>query len=242
MHLSSISSDSWIATRSGSSTLLVKTFWPSSFRTSPNESRWPPRSDCCMTKFTPFSKRQGYASRELIREGAPEYLRHFTFQTVKDSGLEPYQAREMVCELLHKRPSSAMLNNWQVWEETRHLLESCEWYYVYDILEAVALYWTDASDARQGQKAGVAFEHVVNDVLEHECIGWQMKGGLLVYRGEEAFEAAVETAKSALGSASKNTAKEEIDKALEDLSKRPVPDLTGAVHHAIAALECVAKD
>jgi hypothetical protein len=34
----------------------------------------------------------------------------------------------------------------------------------------------------------------------------------------------------------------EIHKALENLSKRPVPDLTGAVQHAMAALECVAND
>jgi hypothetical protein len=29
---------------------------------------------------------------------------------------------------------------------------------------------------------------------------------------------------------------------LQDLSKRPTPDITGAIQHAMAALECVARD
>ena len=79
-------------------------------------------------------------------------------------------------------------------------------------------------------------------MLEHENIGWKMTSGLLEYRGTESFEITVETAKSALDAAGKTTAREEIHKALEDLSRRPSPDLTGAVHHAMGALECVTKD
>lgn len=38
------------------------------------------------------------------------------------------------------------------------------------------------------------------------------------------------------------TASQEIREALADLSRRPEPDLTGALHHAIAGLECVARE
>jgi hypothetical protein len=69
-----------------------------------------------------------------------------------------------------------------------------------------------------------------------------MTNGQIEYRGSESFEKVVETAKSALDVAGRTTVKEEIHKALEDLSRRPSPDLTGAVHHAMGALECVAKD
>ena len=30
--------------------------------------------------------------------------------------------------------------------------------------------------------------------------------------------------------------------ALQDLSRRPKPDLSGAIHHAVGTLECVARD
>ncbi len=76
---------------------------------------------------------------------------------------------------------------------------------------------------------------------EHN-IPYRMFGGEIVYKGSESFEATVNTAKSVLAATGKSTARDEMHKALEDLSKRPVPDLTGAVQHAMAALECVAND
>jgi len=36
--------------------------------------------------------------------------------------------------------------------------------------------------------------------------------------------------------------RDELHEALDDLSRRPEPDLTGAIQHAMAALECVASD
>jgi len=36
--------------------------------------------------------------------------------------------------------------------------------------------------------------------------------------------------------------KMKIHEALQDLSRRPQPDLTGALQHALAALECLARD
>lgn len=40
----------------------------------------------------------------------------------------------------------------------------------------------------------------------------------------------------------KKTAGRELHEALSDLSRRPQPDLTGAIQHAMAALECIARD
>jgi hypothetical protein len=45
-----------------------------------------------------------------------------------------------------------------------------------------------------------------------------------------------------LGETGRCTARNEIHQALVDLSRRPAPDVTGAVQHALAALECVARD
>jgi len=38
------------------------------------------------------------------------------------------------------------------------------------------------------------------------------------------------------------TAAQEIHQTLQDLSRRPDPDITGAVQHGMAALECVARE
>ena len=45
-----------------------------------------------------------------------------------------------------------------------------------------------------------------------------------------------------LENAGHRTAAKEIHEALADLSRRPKPDATGAVQHAMAALECAAGD
>ena len=49
-------------------------------------------------------------------------------------------------------------------------------------------------------------------------------------------------AAGALETARRLTARAEMHKALADLSRRPEADLTGAIQHAMAALECVARD
>ena len=46
----------------------------------------------------------------------------------------------------------------------------------------------------------------------------------------------------ALEEAGMQTAQSELREAVSDLSRRPKPDLSGAVHHAMAALECVARE
>jgi len=56
------------------------------------------------------------------------------------------------------------------------------------------------------------------------------------------LEEAVRGASAALEASARATARQEIHEALHDLSRRPEPDRTGAVQHAMAALECVMRD
>jgi hypothetical protein len=69
-----------------------------------------------------------------------------------------------------------------------------------------------------------------------------MVNGLLESRGPEAFVVAVDTARNTLQETRLPTARQEIHEALRDLSRRPEPDLTGAIHHAMGALECTARE
>jgi hypothetical protein len=77
------------------------------------------------------------------------------------------------------------------------------------------------------------WQDLINDYFLEAGIGWRMVNGLLETRGPEAFVAAVDTARNTLHETKLPTARQEIHEALRDLSRRPEPDLTGAIHHAI---------
>jgi hypothetical protein len=99
-----------------------------------------------------------------------------------------------------------------------------------------------AADLLKSETREMRFQHALNEFFVEEGIGWQVIDGEIVTRGTEAFEASIQSAVDALASAGRTAARQEIHEALTDLSRRPDPDLTGAVQHAMAALECVARD
>jgi len=145
--------------------------------------------------------------------------------------------RSIVCGLLTVRPDPS---NWSEYPnicgEVEDLVYGCEWFRVYDITEAIY-----ACLARDLEKAA-AFESAINEALRELGIGWQLRDGVIQTRGDDAHEAIVSTAAAALAEANLPTARSELDEAIRDLSRRPEPDLSGAVHHAMAALECVARE
>jgi len=115
-----------------------------------------------------FSQRYGFSSREgdkLIREDAPESLRCGLLQISTELKWQPSWLRQIVCGTLRVRPNPS---NWSeypnVWYETEELVHSCDWFRVYDIIEAIyaALHVKMKSD----------FETRVNNLLTEEDIGW----------------------------------------------------------------------
>lgn len=115
------------------------------------------------------------------------------------------------------------------------LIKNCEWFKVYDICESIAqkgLYPFGGESP---------FEKELNKFFVEEGIGWKSEGGLIVTRGEEDFEKVMSVAQNRLQETKRMTAKSELEEAIKDLSRRPEPDITGAIHHSMAALECVAK-
>jgi hypothetical protein len=199
----------------------------------------------------PFSKRYGYRAQPkeiTVREDAPESLRHFTLSTAMELGYRPHGLREIICAVLHVRPDPG---NWSeypnVWGEVEGYVYGCEWFRFYDFVEqlytSIRNPVSDDSRARQEAAAKAKrFQDAMNEFFVDEGIGWQMIEGEVVTRGTETFESNVHGAVEALEKAGRVTARDEIHEALIDLSRRPEADLTGAVQHAMAALECVARD
>src|SRR5262249_1069694 len=90
----------------------------------------------------PFSRRHGFHPVEppiTLWEHAPEEFRFAVLTAAHDKcKLGPYPLRDIICGVLRKRPDPS---NWSeypnVWGEVEWLVYGCEWYRVYDIVEAI---------------------------------------------------------------------------------------------------------
>lgn len=189
-----------------------------------------------------FSERQGFKPKSVeitVRNDAPHEFRGVLVELCYKYQFHPKPLRSLVCRVLRKRPNQY---NWSDFPnidgEIRDLVDSCEWYRVYDILEAIYDHMKERYSLYNYEK----FEKEVNEYFAEAGIGWQLINGKVDIRGEEGFESIVHSAYDELSISGRVTAGKELHEAIHDLSRRPTPDITGAIQHAIAALECVARD
>jgi hypothetical protein len=189
-----------------------------------------------------FSQRHGYTPPEAeitVRYDAPSWLRSLIIRIAYDSKLSPSDVREILCNMLLEEPDS---NNWSdfpnIDDEAHGLLSGAEWFQVYDLVEIIARRFQHKALEPQLQD----FTKKLNDAFRRKGVGWQLVDGKLEIRGPEIFEQSVRKAQVTLEQTGRRVAHNEIHQALMDLSKRPDPDITGAIQHAMAALECVARD
>jgi hypothetical protein len=188
-----------------------------------------------------FSDRHGYRAPEqeiAVREDAPEGLRFAIPLIAQDAGMSPGAMRRVIGAVLLVRPDPS---NWSeypnIWDEVNGLIGDCPWFKVYDIAEAI-----QAAFAAQCSDGADIFQDRLNGYFRENGIGWQMTDGRIVYRGSEVFAETTRAAAAVLTQTGRSAAANEIHEALSDISRRPSPDVTGAVQHSIAALECTARD
>lgn len=190
----------------------------------------------------PFSKRHSYAqvneAEITVREDAPEPLRGYVVELAYECNFKPSDLRTLLCRLLKVAPDTS---NWSEYpninSEVKTLLCDCPWYKVYDFMERI--YHAGASIPFS--RDVVKFEKEINEYFMERGIGWLMSNGLIETRGPEAFQASVKSAIQELAASSFLTANGELKEAIHDLSRRPVPDLSGAIHHSMGALEAVCR-
>jgi hypothetical protein len=189
-----------------------------------------------------FSRRHGFSADPAeirIRNDAPPNVRGALLMILEgELQVGPITIRDWLCTVLRELPDQ---NNWSeypnIWQECQNLMYGAPWYRVYDFVEMVYGRLNLRDHARAEQWA-----NAVNEYFVESGVGWRLVDGQLEIRGQEVFETAVDRARQALDESALTTAKQEIHEALRDLSRRPVPDLTGAVQHAMAALECTARE
>lgn len=186
-----------------------------------------------------FSERLGLSSikeKEItIREDAPAGLRAFIPMVFYELDKNPSDLREIICRILRTPPDR---DNWSEFPnidyEVGHLLEVCDWFLVYDIIETII---EKLEPAKQK-----LFSDEMNKYFISNGIGWKIENDIIVTRGDETFETAIKVVVNVLETAKLETAKNEIKEALSDLSRRPQPDITGAIQHSLACLECVTRE
>jgi hypothetical protein len=192
-----------------------------------------------------FSSRHSYAgaAKEItVREDAPENLRFVVMETARELDFGPVPLRQVLGRVLRCKPDE---NNWSeypnIWHEAQQLMYGCDWFRVYDVIEALYAHIA-RSDHVYGREDAPQFEAAINSYFVEEGIGWQLTNGEIVTRGDEAFETVVKTAQVQLAASGRPTAARHIKDALECLSRRPEPNASGAAYHAMGSLECVARD
>jgi hypothetical protein len=153
-------------------------------------------------------------------DDAPQALRFFLLKYLegKYSGY-PSQAAEIIEQFLRRPGLKNEFYNPHdptVWTRMYSLIEEWEWWKVYDFAEALF-------EARASHNIYDAqfFQTDLNKLFEDQNILYRMTGGTIVFKGSESFEAAVRKAKLVLENAGRQTARDEIHKALENLSSRP---------------------
>ncbi|MFS2049370.1 AbiJ-NTD4 domain-containing protein [Variovorax sp. Varisp41] len=183
-----------------------------------------------------FSSRHGYGrpdSEITIRHEAPQELREAIIRVAYQCGFKPNDLRKKLCALMYKAPDP---NNWSgpnVDREVHKLFEELEWFEVYDMVELLL---------QSPCYSELSLEDELNRCFRRMGVGWQLIDAQLEVRGPEMFEVNVRQGVAQLQQQSRHTAASELHEALQDLSRRPDPEITGAIQHALAALECVARD
>lgn len=199
-----------------------------------------------------FSARHGFRAPDApitVREDAPAELREAILMLSRRVGLRPLGLREVICEALLVLPND---NNWpeypNVWDEVVELMQKAPWYEIYNIVEAIyaklsfhqALLEFNTSESPH--QALLEFERRLNDFFVENGIGWELRKGKITYRGSGAFARSVHEVPDLLDESGFTRAANEMQEAVKDISRRPKPDITGAIQHAMAALEAVARE
>ena len=189
-----------------------------------------------------FSDRQGYqtpAAPITIRENAPSGLRGAIPMIAKGMGMKPSAIREVICEVLLERPNP---DNWSeypdIWDEVDWLMRRAPWYKVYDIAEVL---YAEVAGGTRDSKPAAEFERRLNGFLVENGIGWELRDGQITHRGSEALTRSTHEVPNQLDESGFQRAANEMREALRDISRRPEPDITGAIQHAMVAFEATAR-
>lgn len=166
---------------------------------------------------------------------APKYLRLFICEKLIEyyhcAGYKSIkELNNHICVVTRVEPDGNWGDDFLKSEIEKNICEA-QWNYVYDIIEDFVKRLKSPSREELMKK--------IDDFLLESGGGWQFDcDGKLVRRGNLSLEV---LRKSAPECECGRDAKTEIEEAVKDISRRPVPDYSGAIHHSMVAIECFCR-
>jgi hypothetical protein len=127
--------------------------------------------------------------------------------------------------------------------QAEQLISQCKWYKCYDIAEAFFSHLNKKYDKSMsvGNEFSTQYSNKLNKYFIENGIGYKMENGKILARFSEPNEALIHESIKKLEKDKHTNAGKELMEAYSDISRRPTPDLTGAIQHSRAALECVVR-
>jgi hypothetical protein len=140
-----------------------------------------------------------------------------------------------------KLPAEIPAADMPIKASAQEALRTCPWYKVYEIAEEIRA-WLRHRSGPNVKGPAMIFEKALNELFWREGIGWKMDGAHIVARYDDSGESSIAAAQVALKTAGLATSAAELIKAQEDISRRPIPDVSGAIQHLGAAIECTMRE
>lgn len=187
-----------------------------------------------------FSDRHGFGPEHIpirYRNDAPHVLRDAVYSFAEQAGAKQLALAQFIVD---KFPTPYPSAGIPLIARAVDALSKCQWNLVYDTAQDIWFWLREQKP--DGKIAAMKYQKSLNALFWREGIGWQMEGGRINARVDDAGESAVHTALKLLKEAGLVTSAAELGKAREDISRRPAPDITGAIQHLGAAMECCMRD
>ena len=174
----------------------------------------------------------------ILRESAgTRVLEESVVRVLNLYGLTPPAAREGEIELSEAEVKAQF-------ERVKRVLLESEWFRLYDVIEDVfdqlAFYEQELAPEDEEPRTP-SLRRSLNTYFVNAGIGWRIVDGRFVTRGTETLDAIASSAHDTL-TARWPTAARHVHDAVQALSRRPTADHSGAIYHAMGALECVARE
>jgi hypothetical protein len=192
-----------------------------------------------------FSQRHGLGRPEpeiTVMHDAPRFIRRGIIDVIMSRGMSLSEIKYIICGVLDEE-NEISYGRSDTTDQIINLMMNAEWYEVYDICEKLFDGYSELEDKRRDYSgSALEYQKSLNRFFVKNGVGWLMQDGRLLARTSEVFSKAIADAAKDASEGGHNSAAKELHEALTDISRRPEPDVTGAIQHAMAALECVARE
>jgi hypothetical protein len=175
----------------------------------------------------------------------------YTFFTQLDPGCHDwYSSYSEISNKIHEKFDLANdkgyfyidLHNKDTFEALKAMLSECLWHAVYDIAEYIYVCFRELDlsvEFPEESNRAEDFQKKLNKFLSRNGHNFIMHDGKIELRESYEFHANKQEIDKDLNKIGAKRAAQELKDAWREISRRPDPNTTAAVRHAVAALECL---